>query len=116
MAQKLARNEGIARRRIEVIHNGVDPDRFPALSEDQRAAARREIGVDRDETLFLHVAGFRPVKDHVSAVRAFARLRDAGSNAVLAFAGTGPTACGFSGPAMTFRGSGPPPTRGCSRA
>lgn len=91
VAQKLARNEGIARRRIEVIHNGVDPDRFPALSEDQRAAARREIGVDRDETLFLHVAGFRPVKDHVSAVRAFARLRDAGSNAVLAFAGTGPT-------------------------
>jgi len=91
VAEKLARNEGMPRRRIEVIHNGVDPDRFPTLSEAQRAAARRAIGVGPGQALILQVAGFRPVKDHATAIRAFARLRRAGADAVLAFAGAGPT-------------------------
>lgn len=90
VADKLIRNEGIPRRRIAVIHNGVDPDRFPTLDACERNTLRASIGVAPEATLILHVAGFRPVKDHPTALRAFARLAARDPDAVLAFAGTGP--------------------------
>lgn len=56
-----------------VIHNGVDPDRFPAIEPARRAAWRREHGVD-DRFVFLSVGGVEPRKGSAFLFQAMATL------------------------------------------
>lgn len=74
----LVENEGIADARIDVIHNGIDPAPFTAgHPAAMRQEVRAELGLPPDAPVMLQVARFHPVKDHVTAVRAMAHLRDA---------------------------------------
>jgi glycosyltransferase involved in cell wall biosynthesis len=100
-------HEGIARDRVRVIHNGIDPDRFdpgPHGSADRQAArdlARdlfRAAAHDAGKPTFdftdatpvvIQVARFHPVKDHVTAVRAFAHAHDRHPDARLVLVGDG---------------------------
>jgi L-malate glycosyltransferase len=82
-------NEGIAQSRIEVIHNGIDPADFPAADPDSRARARATLGIDESCPLIMQVARFHPVKDHDTAVRAFALVTEKISNARLCLIGDG---------------------------
>jgi len=82
-------NEGIAEDRIEVIHNGIDPADFPVADPDVRARARKLLGVDERTPLVMQVARFHPVKDHETAMRAFARVIDTIPNARLCLIGDG---------------------------
>lgn len=91
--QALIDNEGIAAGRIDVIHNGIDPDAFAHTSPAARDAARQRVRAEwrltADQPVLLHVARFHPVKDHAACVRAFAQLRAAVPDAVLLLAGDG---------------------------
>jgi len=85
----LIANEGIAEQRVDVIHNGIDPQAFPPAEASSRAAARGLIGVDQDTPLVMQVARFHPVKDHHSALVAFARVVDEIPSARLCLIGEG---------------------------
>lgn len=85
----LVANEGIAEDRIEVIHNGIDPDDFPITNSDSRARARELLGIDPSCPLIMQVARFHPVKDHETAIRAFARVIEQVADAKLCLIGEG---------------------------
>ncbi len=87
--QALIDNEGIAENRVEVVYNGIDPDAFPPADDASRADARRLIGVEDDIPLVMQVARFHPVKDHNTAVRAFARVVEDIPDARLCLVGDG---------------------------
>ena len=88
--QALVNHEGINPDRIEVIHNGIDPAQFDLVDRDRvRAVVRNELGLRRDQPVALQVARFHPVKDHVTSLRAFARVVADVSDAVLLLAGAG---------------------------
>jgi glycosyltransferase-like protein len=56
-----------------VIHNGVDPTRFPPIHPDRRAAVRRASGVT-DRFVFLSVGGIEPRKGSAFLLQAMAIL------------------------------------------
>src|SRR5690606_18204571 len=64
---------GYRPRRLEVIPNGIDTDRFrpdPAARADLRAA----LGLAPDARVAIHVARVDPMKDHASLLDAFRNL------------------------------------------
>ncbi|MBL9093652.1 MAG: glycosyltransferase [Planctomycetaceae bacterium] len=65
--------EGIAARRVSVVYNGIDLDRFDA-TQVRRDVVRQELGYADDDVLIVQVARLDPIKDHGTALRAFARL------------------------------------------
>ena len=88
--QALIDCEGLSEKRIEVVHNGIDPGPFDAADRlAQRVQARTELALTADQPMVLQVARFHPVKDHATAVEAMARLVQAVPDAVLVLAGDG---------------------------
>ncbi len=82
---------GISPRRVTVIYNAVDVERFrPPPDGAARAAARRRAGLPPDGYLIGCVATLRPVKGHHDLLKAFARVRAAIPGARLALVGEGP--------------------------
>lgn len=77
-----------ASRGLEVIHNGIDPGRLP--SAEERAAARRHLGIGDDRFVAMTVARLDPVKDLVGMLDAFARVRVHRPDARLVIVGDGP--------------------------
>jgi glycosyltransferase involved in cell wall biosynthesis len=64
---------GYRPRRVEVIANGIDVDRFkPDLAA--RAAVRAELGIAQSEFLVAHVARVDPMKDHQTLAAALREL------------------------------------------
>jgi len=88
IANLVHENEGVAMNRVQVIHNGIDPDRFAPLAS-ARAAVRQELNLSNNHVAILQVARFHPVKDHDTAVRAFADAHARCRNTVLLLAGDG---------------------------
>jgi glycosyltransferase involved in cell wall biosynthesis len=83
-ATELAEQLGIARARVQVVHNGVRPE------AGQREPVRRELGVADDETLVVAVGNLYPVKAHIVLLRALAGMRNVGdARWRLAIAGRG---------------------------
>jgi glycosyltransferase involved in cell wall biosynthesis len=72
---ELVRVAGADRGRIDVAHLGVDADRFHVPSDEERAAARAEIGLDGPYLAFLGT--LEPRKNLPALVRAWAGLPDA---------------------------------------
>jgi len=70
---------GVFARRLEVIHNGVDTDRFhDRWSAQQRGRLRGALGF-ADADFVIGIAAFlRREKNHVQLVEAVARLRERG--------------------------------------
>lgn len=69
------RAEGYRPRRLAIIPNGIDTERFrpdPAA----RAALRRELGLPDDAVVAVHAARLDPMKDHTGLLAAAARLPD----------------------------------------
>jgi glycosyltransferase-like protein len=58
----------------EVVHNGVDVERFVPIAPAYRAQLRSRVGA-RDRFLFLAVGGIEPRKGSVYLFKALARLR-----------------------------------------
>lgn len=79
---------GFPARRIGVIHNGVDGNRFfpdPAA----RARMRAELGISGDEYCIGCVGNLLPVKDHATLLRAVAHAAGVLTNWRLVIAGEG---------------------------
>jgi len=85
---RLVEKEGVSAGRVEVVYNGVDPSRFAGLPS--QAAARASLGVPADGPLVVQVGTLRSVKDHPTALRAFAAVLRELPAARIAFAGDGP--------------------------
>lgn len=85
----LVDNEAMPAKRIRVIYNGVRTDRF-APDAQRRTAMRRELGLSDDQPVICQVGGFRPVKDHRTAIRALRALHLLGCPATLLLVGDGP--------------------------
>jgi L-malate glycosyltransferase len=85
----LVRNEGFPARRVGVVYNGINLAEF-AGAAPARAGVRQELGVTDDEFVLLQVARLVPDKDHVTALRALARVVPQRPNVRLLIAGEGP--------------------------
>ncbi|KKL55099.1 hypothetical protein LCGC14_2258800 [marine sediment metagenome] len=89
LADRMADRIGFPRDRIQVIPNGVDTGRFRP-SDAPNGELRRELGISASGFLLGMVARFVEFKDHAGVFRALAQLREAGIEAHLALAGSGP--------------------------
>lgn len=87
--QALITNEGITAPRVSVIYNGIDLAAFETNTAD-RAAVRREIGVEPDDFVVAQVARLDYLKDHATAVRAIVRVAGQNKHARLVLVGDGP--------------------------
>jgi glycosyltransferase-like protein len=70
----------------DVVHNGVDADRFRAADGALAARLRRRAGA-ADRPLILSVGGIEPRKGSDTLMRALAALRESGRDPVLAVVG-----------------------------
>ncbi|HEX5801632.1 MAG TPA: glycosyltransferase [Azospira sp.] len=81
----------LSARRNEVIHNGVDVDRFAAADcRTVALALRRRHGIDADDYVIGMVAVLRPEKNPLQLVAAVAALRQLDLPARALFVGDGP--------------------------
>jgi glycosyltransferase involved in cell wall biosynthesis len=86
-ARALARVDGFSARRIEVIENGIELDRYGPAPD--RTALRRALGLDPARRYILTVARFHPVKDHATLLHGFAPVAAARPDVDLLLAGDG---------------------------
>jgi len=82
-ADSLSRRDGFRRRRIEVIENGIDVDRFNSRVE-------RPLDLDPARRYVVNVARFHPVKDHATLLRAFEQVARVLADVDLLLVGDGP--------------------------
>ena len=85
----LVEGEGFPARKVHVIPNGVDTQRFcpnPAV----RDAIRRDLQLHADVPLFGMVAALRPEKNHLLFLRAAQWIRKAIPDAMFLLVGEGP--------------------------
>lgn len=88
--QALIDNEGIPGRRVEVIYNGINLDRFEALDDEQRNATRQELGLRDEDFVAVIVGRLDYLKDHLTAVRTAERMSKSVDRFRLLFVGEGP--------------------------
>lgn len=88
-AHYLRSSEGIDRRRIAVIENGIDLSEWPPVDAQARARARAALGIDPGEAVVAMVAALRPEKAHEALLDAVAVLRDRGRKVRALLAGDG---------------------------
>jgi glycosyltransferase involved in cell wall biosynthesis len=86
--RSLTRVDGFSGRRIAVIANGIDFDRYrPKLD---RAALHRFLNLDPARLYVATVARFHPVKDHATLLRAFQIVAGKRADVDLLLVGDGP--------------------------
>ncbi|MEZ5320110.1 MAG: glycosyltransferase, partial [Vicinamibacterales bacterium] len=87
-ARALADRDGFVGRPIEVIENGIDPERYEPAGD--RDALRARLGLAASRRYVAAIARFHPVKDHAMLLRAFARVAAERADADLLLVGDGP--------------------------
>jgi glycosyltransferase involved in cell wall biosynthesis len=78
----------IPRELLRVLPNGLDISPFQEVPAGARSSLRHSLGVD-DEFVWLAVGRFEVAKDYPNMLRAFARVRELESRAVLLVVGVG---------------------------
>lgn len=81
----ILRSAGVAPEKIHVVYNGINRDIF---GPSDRAAARKELGLDPDFRMILFAGNLKPVKGIDLLVKAFSGLED--TRIHLHILGTGP--------------------------
>lgn len=66
----LCKMDGFPGRRIEVIENGIDVERYGPPAD--KAIAKEHVGLDGDRRYLIHVARHHSVKDQPTLLRGFA--------------------------------------------
>ena len=66
-------NQGFRPRRLEVIGNGIDTQKFRPDAK-LRAARRSELGISPDAVVAIHAARVDPMKDHPALLAAMAAI------------------------------------------
>ena len=85
-AKALSRNDGFAGKRIRVIENGIDVEKYGPVAD--RSALRARLGLHLTAPILVHVARHHPVKDQAMLIRGFALAKVPGSRLVMV--GDGP--------------------------
>lgn len=80
------------KRRFDIIHNGVDVERF-RFSMPIRSQVRAELGVGSESLLFGSVGRLAEAKDPLFQIRVLKVLCDMGVDAHLLLVGEGPLSC-----------------------
>ncbi|HTU91487.1 MAG TPA: GT4 family glycosyltransferase PelF [Gemmataceae bacterium] len=86
-AGSLSRIDGFSGDRIEVIENGIDIGRYGPAAD--RAASRRQLGLDPARRYVANIARFHPVKDQATLLRAFREVATARPDVDLLLVGDG---------------------------
>jgi glycosyltransferase involved in cell wall biosynthesis len=81
---------GHPEHKVEIIHNGVDPDRFAPAEAAERIARRAALGLPEHARAVGIVAVLRPEKDHATLLRALRLVVDEMPEAHLVVIGDGP--------------------------
>jgi len=79
---------GVARQ-IDVIHNGIDLDRFKPVGEEEKRHLRSRLGLPPDKRVFLSVGFLSETKGAPTLIEAFLKGAD-GQSDVLVLLGDGP--------------------------
>jgi sugar transferase (PEP-CTERM/EpsH1 system associated) len=87
LADRMAREVGYPRERIQTIRNGLDLDQWAA---GDRHKTRAALGAAPNEVLVLAVGRLVSVKNHALLLTAFAQARTDGTHCRLLIAGDGP--------------------------
>jgi len=77
MRQEIARVEQVPLDKIHVMPNGVDTSHFsfaPGAAAQSRAELEKQYGVSPEGPLVLAVGNLKPIKNHITLVRAAAEL------------------------------------------
>jgi glycosyltransferase involved in cell wall biosynthesis len=82
-ADSLACRDGFRRRRIEIIENGIDPDRF-------NLGISKPVDLDPGRRYVVNVARFHPVKDHATLIKGFELVANQLADVDLLLVGDGP--------------------------
>ena len=90
----LVKNEGFREPQVKVIYNGVAAEGIEETRVD-RAGVRRELRIPQDAQIIIHVARLDYLKDHRTAVRAFARVAKNVPNVFMIIVGNGPEQAGI---------------------
>lgn len=85
--RSLAEVDGFGARAMEVIENGIDPERY--MARRSRDQMRRELGLDSGRRCVVCVARFHWVKDHGTLLEAFGRVAATCSDVDLLLVGDG---------------------------
>ncbi|HRN61943.1 MAG TPA: glycosyltransferase family 4 protein [Luteimonas sp.] len=83
------RELGVDPRRVHLIYNGVDSERF---RPGDRAAARGALGLPNDAPIVLYVGNLKQAKGCLDLLEAFPQVLARHPRALLAFVGDGPAA------------------------
>jgi L-malate glycosyltransferase len=87
-AEGLSKTDGFAGKRIEVIENGIEVDRYgPAADKD---GLKEKLGLEPHRKYIIHVARHHPVKDQPTLLRGFAAAADDLPGVDLLMVGDGP--------------------------
>jgi glycosyltransferase involved in cell wall biosynthesis len=65
--------QGYKPRRMVVIDNGIDTERFRP-DQAERTATRQELGISPNELVVIHIARVDPMKDHQTFLKAMAKV------------------------------------------
>jgi|GEM_PF-659046 len=77
-------------RKMITVHNGVDLERYrDPLGSEGKGELRASMGIEEEDFVAVMVAGFRPEKGHVFALRAIERLVREGRKIKLILIGDG---------------------------
>lgn len=86
-ARSLTKVDGFSGRRIQVIENGIEIERYSSASD--RQALRQRLGLDPQRRYLVNVARCHPVKDQATLLRAFRVVAEAVADADLLLVGDG---------------------------
>lgn len=92
----------LGQARSDVIHNGVDAQRFQRAATE-RHAARQRLAIPAQRIVLGTVGRLAPEKNQLALVRALARLRAEGVDAQLLLAGDGPMRAAIQSEARALR-------------
>lgn len=76
--------------KVRVIHNGIDPARFPVVEGGRPAGPVEELGIATEDLVVGILAVLRPEKNHAGFLRAARRVLEETPNARFLIAGDGP--------------------------
>lgn len=91
VADAFVRSEGLDRRRMVKIYNGVDTTWFaPPMSGEEKSRAKEAVGFEGGDFVVGMVASFRPEKDHAMFFHSMLEVMSTRPNVRVLAVGAGP--------------------------
>jgi len=79
---------GLSASKVRFVPNAIDPSRFPVVSEERRAQARKVLGIDQDALVLLSFAWHWHIKGGELYQRAIAKLANESDRKLVALHST----------------------------